>query len=264
MSLLLCSVAAALVLSASASEVSAGEAPKAGIYTAEGAAIVGRSARRFHNRPLYCNKVPAVVMAGDLPHIRFAHDPCVCGCLMMAVDRGGKAKWLHDFATVVSKYHDAHVTWEVSDPSLPGLALTLDVLPMAEGPGFCARLAVKGAKPGDKLIWAYGGSDAQASGRQWGTVAAALDPMTIPDLVKRGFVPEDCKGDAVSINGDQFLVSPPHEADKPAKQTIAGRCSQASSALIVADAKAWADPAALTTASEKPETAYRGWRHAAG
>ena len=182
-------------------------------------------------------------MAGDLPHILFAHDPYYSGSLMIAVDRGGKGKWLQDFSNVVFRFHDAHVTWDGSDASLPGLTLTLDVLPMSDAPGFCARLAVKGAKLGDKLIWAYGATRRPPGGV--GSVAGTLDPMAAPDLTTRGFTPEDCRDNVVSVDHGVFSVSPP---TKDTRRAVVGRCST-DCKLSISDAAAWRDPVALVSAA---------------
>jgi hypothetical protein len=81
-----------------------------GVYSAEGGSIIAHGLKRYHNRPLYCNQLQAVVLAGDLPHIRFLHEPYVGGCLMMAIERDGKGRWLQDFTDVEFRFHDARVT----------------------------------------------------------------------------------------------------------------------------------------------------------
>jgi hypothetical protein len=40
--------------------------------------------------------MPAFVLAGDRPHVRFARDPYVYGSFMVAYVRQGKAIWLHE------------------------------------------------------------------------------------------------------------------------------------------------------------------------
>ena len=74
------------------------------IYTVEGDAFVRHNGERFNNRPLYCNQIPAVVVAGDRPLLRFGVGSINNGTFMIALERGDKAKWLHDFSDITSKY----------------------------------------------------------------------------------------------------------------------------------------------------------------
>ena len=42
-------------------------------YIPEGDAFVRHNGNRFNNRPLYCNQISAIVVAGDRPLIRFGN-----------------------------------------------------------------------------------------------------------------------------------------------------------------------------------------------
>jgi len=227
-----------------------------GTYTAEQSAVIGHSVKRYHNRPLYCNRMAGVVLGGDLPHIRFGHEPYVCGCLMLAISRGSTSKWLHDFANITSRYHNAHMMWDISDPSMPDVFITLEVVPMADAPGFCARLVPKGLISSDKIIWAYGGATQRPPSLDGsGTIAGCLDPTVNPAWTTRGFVADDCKGNTVNIAGDTFLLTPPlyDKSTNVSQRTIIGRCSVHSAPVIV-DANAWTNAATLVKSSKMTES----------
>ena len=77
------------------------------VYSPEGNAIVRHNGDRFNNRPLYCNQTSAIVVAGDRPLIRFGNGSVLNGTFMAALVRGNKAKWLHDWSDITSKYRPA-------------------------------------------------------------------------------------------------------------------------------------------------------------
>ena len=80
-------------------------------YGAEGREIVGRNGPYFNNRPLYCTlNTDGAVLAGDRPLVRLIAKPYLHGALAVALARGGRARWLHDFTEVESRYHCGRMT----------------------------------------------------------------------------------------------------------------------------------------------------------
>jgi len=77
-------------LKAAAGESVSGET----YYRVEGDAIVRHNGVRYHNRPLYGDHRPSVLLAGDRPMPRHVNSPFVCGSMMIGVVRGEKARWL--------------------------------------------------------------------------------------------------------------------------------------------------------------------------
>ena len=106
------------------------------IYTAEDGAFVRHNGDRFNNRPLYCNQLTAIVVAGDRPLMRFGSGSVLDGTFMAALVRGNKAKWLHDWSDITSKYRPDHMQWIVKDGGFG--ATVLD-----------ARRGAAGRRPGD-------------------------------------------------------------------------------------------------------------------
>ncbi len=219
-------------------------------YEAAGDWISVRNGERFHNRPLYGANRASAVLAGDRPHLHYLHTPFPCGRFLIAFEREGRGKWCHDFTEIVAGYRTGLMRWKLRDDAFPGLALTLEALSLADADGFAVRLEVQGGRPGDTLIWAYGG----ALKLRGSTLFWAMDPCTI---AKRPapYVPfsaEDCAGNEVSVAGEFFHLVPPLGREKR-EMTVMGRCSSASR-LTVADAGAWRNPVELAAshASDTP------------
>lgn len=118
------------------------------IYQPEGDAIIGRNGTRWDNRPLYCNGREMVVYAGEMPGLS-----CKLGKLRVAVQRGAVHLQLDQFGERVMRYRPGRMEWEVSDPQLPGLSVTMLATTVAEGDGFTVRVKSNGAKAGDELEW---------------------------------------------------------------------------------------------------------------
>jgi hypothetical protein len=118
------------------------------LYNAEGDAFVRHNGDRFNNRPLYCNQTTAIVVTGDRPLVRYGNGTVLDGTFMAALVRGNKAKWLHDWSDITSKYSD-HMQWILKDGGFGATALTLDAVPPGEGAGMALRLRIENAEAGD-------------------------------------------------------------------------------------------------------------------
>ncbi len=218
-------------------------------YRAEDGAIVQRNGQRFCNRPLYCPNSMGFVMAGDRPFARLINNNYFGGSLMVAVVRGGKGKWLHQCADVAARYRADRMEWIVTDPMFAGMSASFTVVPLAEGVGLGACVKISGAKPGDRLVWAYGAVMPEDS------LANCLDPVVDTNsaglnsragkIGSRGFSPGDCKGNSVTVEDRRFSIMP-----LPSKRcTVVGYCSVGGPKT--ADAVAWEDPVALAAGTGK-------------
>jgi hypothetical protein len=216
------------------------------LYDAEGDAFVRHNGDRLNNRPLYCNQIPAIVLAGDRPLVRFGNGAMLDGTFMVALARGGKARWLHEASDVTSRYRPGRMEWTVGDAALGQTAVTVEAVPASQGAGMAVRARVEHGLPGDQLIWAFGGAAQQKGGMQkdWDVTTAAWDAHgPRAETMARGFSPADCRGDHVTIDGGTFTV---HLADR--KTAVAGSCD-VPTALAVADADAWAEPVRLAASA---------------
>jgi len=206
-------------------------------YTVENGAIVGKNTGRYNNRPLYVNNTNAFVLAGDQPVARLAKDQFLFGTFMLAIERNRKTKGLQQCQNIKSIYQSGKMSWEVADSEFPGLKVNLEILPMSSTTGMAVRLVTEGLRPGDQLIWAFGGAKwFEKQNLSW-----KMDVMGQPELLSWGFVPEDCKNNSIELKDGNFLISLPDEKD-PGKKlfTVAGSCS-ASSKMVVTDASKWSN-----------------------
>ena len=73
-------------------------------YNVENGAIVGQNTGRYNNRPLYINNTNAFVLTGDQPIARLVKDQFLYGTFMLAIERGGKAKWLQQCDQITAGY----------------------------------------------------------------------------------------------------------------------------------------------------------------
>jgi len=213
------------------------------VYGVEGDAFVRHNGDRFNNRPLYCNQMSAIVIAGDRPLVRFGSGPVLNGTFMAALVRGDKSKWLHDFSDITSKYRADHMEWILKDTGFGDTVLTLDAVPTAKDAGMALRLRTENARAGDRLIWVCGGT-----ARQSRSVLDVWDATTTgrEKILSKGFSPDDCLGNRAQIDGDRFIVEISDK--KPISMT--GQCDIPSK-MFVADASAWSVPAKLLSSTGK-------------
>ncbi|MBM4163487.1 MAG: hypothetical protein FJ222_03480 [Lentisphaerae bacterium] len=124
------------------------------VYHPEGDAIVVRNGDVWNNRPLYCNRRMAVVLAGEMPSL---NGPM--GMAFFGIQRGETRVWLHHFAERVARYRAGRMEWELSDSRFPGMTVRLTGTTLADANGFTARLIVEGSQPGDGAAWCVFGRD---------------------------------------------------------------------------------------------------------
>lgn len=213
-------------------------------YQARRGVIVGRNQPRFFNRPLYLANTAAFVLAGDRPALRFASADTVHGTWLVGVVRGGRAAWLHTWRDMTAEFSAGHVRWVVRDTRFAGLTVTLEVVGLSDEVGFAVKLAAKGAKRGDELVWAYGGAGQHAGKNlNW-----ELDPHRDPKQTEHAFDPAACAGNRVELAAEGFALTPTVAvaggSESAAQVTSVVRCS-ARGAWRLADAAALAEVAGL-------------------
>ena len=200
-------------------------------------AITSTNLNRYNNRPLYINNTDAFILTGDKPIARLVKKEHIYGTLILAIERNGKAKWLQHCNQITSYYKSGEMSWEVSDTAFPDFKLTLDILPMSTTTGMAVHAMAEGVKPGDKLIWAFGGA-------QWRidqNLSWKLDIMGQPELLSWGFVADECKDNSIEINDQCYSVQ---LLNNETKQNpffkVNGSCSEPSKASI-GNALLWQD-----------------------
>ena len=207
------------------------------LYTVDGDGFVGHNGTKYSNRPLYCNHIYAIVLAGDKPLCQVGNMSHILGDLMFALVRDGKGKWLQDASDLTSTYRPGRMEWTVKDASWGNTSVTVEAVPAANGTGMAEHVRVDGAQPGDKLVWASGAARTEKASILW-----AYDMISQkPKYLYRGFVPDDCTGDKAAANGSSWTL----QAGDPQAPLATGTCSAPTQATV-ADSGAWMDPTALT------------------
>jgi hypothetical protein len=230
-------------------------------YNPEGDAFVCSNGPLFHNRPLYCNHMPVIVLAGDRPLINWINKDYTLGQLLLGVSRGEQSKWLHDFSDITARYRPGRMEWELRDKNFENLTLVLQIVPMAKTSGYTVKLHVKQAQGNEQLIWGYGGARQEWKSGNYMDDARKIydtvlmwkaDPSHIPEITRRGFVAKDCGGNTISLDNDRFVFNPaPYPSGSTqSMHTVGIRCSDAGK-LMIADASAWESPAGLIQAQVK-------------
>ena len=203
-------------------------------YRVEGDAFVRHNGPSYSNRPLYCNHIYAIVLAGDKPTAMVGKQSNIYGNLMFALVRNGKGIWLQNASDVTSKYRPGRMEWTVKDAAWGNTAVDLEVVPSSQGPGMAAHVRVENAQSGDQLVWASG-----AASIQHGSILWVYDMTSLKSgLDKRGFTPEDCEENQVQAAGNSWTVQA--EGGHSAK----GECSEQTQ-VVIADAAKWEDPVAF-------------------
>lgn len=204
-------------------------------YRPEQGAFVITNGTETFNRPLYGGNTAFRVDGGDRPEF-VLYLPGRGGNLRLALRSATATKWLHDAATVTTRYLPGVLEHEIRDPLLGAngvLRLTSVALPQTEG--LMVRAAATDIPPGLELAWAYGGVSGER-GKRDGDIGTESVPIS------RWFQlqPEFCRGNAVTLGNGTFTVR--------AKPGALTGLVPAGAALAVADARQWADAAALFNA----------------
>lgn len=207
-----------------------------GNYKVENGAIVGKNTLRYNNRPIYVNNSSAFILAGDQPIARLAKDQYLYGTFMLAIERNGKTKWLQQCDGITSIYNPGQMRWLITDAAFPGLKIKVEVLPMSLTTGMAVCASAEGVKPGDRLIWAFGG----AQRRKDQNLSWKLDVLGQPELLSWGFVPEECRDNQATVDGEtSFLSLKENDTDKTLFKVAVG-CNSAVQ-TGVSDASVWND-----------------------
>jgi hypothetical protein len=217
------------------------------VYTVDGDGFVRHNGDRYSNRSLYCNHIYAAAFGGDKPVVLLGNGRIILGNLMFALVRSGTGRWLQDAADITSIYRPGRMEWTVKDPVWGGTAIHIDAVPAAEGAGMAVRISVEDARPGDKLAWASGGARRLRQDVLW--EYDMISQKT--DLMHRGFVPDDCKGNTVTVDSGTWTIG---MAGNP---VATGQCSDDTN-LGTSDASKWSDAAALVKSTGQDEPIARG------
>ncbi len=214
-------------------------------YSVADREIVGHNRTCFNNRPLYCQPPnDCVILAGDRPFLRLLAEPYVLGAFAAAVIRDGQGKWFHQYSKVESRYRCGRMNWQISDPALGDLRVSLTVVPLHGSAGFALRFRAEGLQPGDQLIWAFGGAYHEVDVRlKWDPIMRGSPKMYRTGDPRKpqaslGLDPASCRANHATVTDGVFSVRPTESAERMA----IGKWDREAT-VHVADASACSDPA---------------------
>ncbi|MBO9623584.1 MAG: DUF4450 domain-containing protein [Sphingomonas sp.] len=167
----------------------------------EGGFVIENGAERF-NRPLYGGNTAFRVDGGDKPEF-VLYLPGRGGNLRLAVERPGQPRWwLHDAASIVTRYLPGELQYEIRDPRLGGATLRLAVLAWRDAEGLVLRAEAKNAPRGTALRWAYGGVNGQR-GKRDGDIGTEAVPISQWFALK----PEFAEGNRIAADRAGFTLT---------------------------------------------------------
>lgn len=208
-------------------------------YRPEGADFVIENGAEFFNRPLYGGNTAFRVDGGDKPEF-VLYLPGRGGNLRLGVAAGGKARWLHNAARILTRYRPGELLYEIRDPLLgPDAVLQLTALAYPQTEGLLVRAVGENVADGVELIWAYGGVNGQR-GKRDGDIGTENVPISQWFQLQPAFA----AGNTVETGEGTFTVKAKNGSFSA---TLAG-VAPAGAKLRTADATQWNDPLTLLNA----------------
>lgn len=168
---------------------------------------------RRHRRPLYPpadkallwreDQRASLVRSGFRPLVIAYNEPRflldlhsaggLAGHLHVGLVHGDEGKWFHQFSDLEVSCSSGCMTYNLTDPSFPGVRVEIKALPLSNAAGAVLRVRVDGRLPGGDLVWAYGGASAFYTNYEL-------------DSPRFTFTPEDCDKDTITLDGAGFLL----------------------------------------------------------
>jgi hypothetical protein len=185
-----------------------------------------RDGAEFFNRPLYGPNIPFRADGGDRPEFSL-YLPGHGGNLRLGVaGEDGAAKWLFEFASIVSCYVDGRLSYELQDPILgDGGVLRLEAI--TNGAGLWVEVTAEKVRAGLRLVWAYGGVSGRKGSRS-GDIGCEKQPVTEFFQLR----PEECAG-------NQWTIASANTAEVQGGKIRLRVESPPDSSLRLADAELW-------------------------
>jgi hypothetical protein len=211
-------------------------------YTPQGEDFVIHNGAEFFNRPLYGGRTGFRVDGGDKPEF-LLYLPGRGGNLRLALRTPAGSRWLHEAASITTRYRPGELHYDIRDPLLGDGSLAVVALATTSTEGLLIRAEGRGLPAGAELVWAYGGVTGQR-GRRDGDIGT--EPVPISRYFQ--FQPPFAAGNRIALGGDGFVLAAP-------AAVIAG-VVPAGAQQHLAAASDWDSlPALLTPSSATPDTA---------
>jgi hypothetical protein len=170
-------------------------------YRPDGQDFVIENGTETFNRPLYGGNTAFRVDGGDKPEF-VLYLPGRGGNLRLAVRSDSTAKWLHEAASIVTRYRPGQLLYEIRDPLLgPDGVLKLSALAYHQTEGLIVRIDATGIASELELVWAFGGVNGQR-GQRDGDIGTERVPISEWFQLQ----PDFCKDNGFLINDGGFTL----------------------------------------------------------
>jgi hypothetical protein len=208
-------------------------------YRPDGPDFVIANGAEYFNRSLYGGNTAFRVDGGDKPEF-LLYLPGRGGNLRLAVRTTSGSRWLHQAASIVTRYRPGELRYEIRDPAFGAdAAVTLVALAFARTEGLLLRAEATGLTAGAELIWVYGGVNGQRGVRD-----GDIGTEQVPISQYFQFKPAYASGNVFALGGDGFILN-------SRTASIAG-VTPAGAALSIAAGALWDDLPALLQATAAP------------
>lgn len=169
-------------------------------YTPDGGDFVIVNGDEFFNRSLYGGSSPFRVDGGDRPEFSF-YLPGSGGNLRLGFSTQSGMKWLHEAERVEARYRNGSMVYQITDPLLGQGALRVTAFCPKDGEGLLVKIESAAAGSAVEMHVAYGGITGVRGGRD-GDIGC--ERLPVRDFFR--FAPENCKGNELVSNGNQFVI----------------------------------------------------------
>jgi Domain of unknown function (DUF4450) len=180
-----------------------GQTAQALRYTPQGEDFVIHNGAEFFNRPLYGGHTGFRVDGGDKPEF-LLYLPGRGGNLRLAVRTLAGSRWLHEAASITTRYRPGELHYEIRDPLLGEGELALVALATSGTEGLLIRVEGRGLPAGAELAWAYGGVTGQRGARD-----GDIGTESVPISRYFQFQPAFAAGNRIALGNDGFVLAAP-------------------------------------------------------
>lgn len=170
-------------------------------YRPDGPDFVIENGAEFFNRPLYGGTTAFRVDGGDKPEF-VLYLPGRGGNLRLGVASAAGAKWLHQAATITTRYRPGSLLYEIRDPLLGATGVVkVTALGYHIAEGLIVRVEADDLAPGLELVWAYGGVNGQR-----GTRDGDIGTERVPISQWFQLQPDFCRDNTIEVGADGFTL----------------------------------------------------------
>ncbi|NGZ86741.1 DUF4450 domain-containing protein [Duganella sp. SAP-35] len=209
-------------------------------YRPDGQDFVIRNGREFFNRPLYGGNTAFRADGGDLPEFSL-YLPGRGGNLRLGIRTAAGTKWLHEAASITTRYRPGELEYEIADDLLGADGrITVVAVAYAASEGLGIEVRGRGLGQPVELLFAFGPGNGER-GRRDGDIGTE----NVPISQYFQFAPAHAAGSRIELAPDGFNAT--------SASAVIGATVSPQAVIQRADARQWNDLAALLGAGESAD-----------